>query len=198
MKYTTNENIPSLDEVRRKEREEKEKIRNKKTKNFLLKAITYYNENYPNSTHENIWKAEKVEIKIGHESLLEELRKLSEKELQAIFEVLTYFHDERQMALIEEHNMSAKIRMFVKKILPGGHILENLYKLYEERKKINNKIEHLEDRLNIERKEFEENLEKIKNISEQFICNVEGCGFVAKSASGLSSHMRKHEKERFM
>lgn len=195
MTYTTNENIPSLDEVRRKEREEQEKIRNKQIKKFLNKAINYYNENYPNSIHENEWTREKIEIKIGHESLLEELRKLNEKELRNIFEVLTYFHNERQMPLVQEHLWRSKIQMFIKKILPGGNILENLYKLYEERKKINKEIENLEDNLTKERKKFEENLEKIKSTSKIFICE---CGFVAKSQSGLSSHMRKHERDKLM
>lgn len=198
MTYTTNEPIPSLDEVRRKERDEKEKRKNKRTKDFLLKAITYYNENYPNSTHDNIWNEEKVEIKIGAKSLLDELRILSEKELRSVFEVLTYFHDERQMPLVQEHLLLSRIQMLVKKILPGGDLLERLYKLYRERKKINTKIESLENELDIERKKFKKTLEKIKSTSKQFICSIDGCGFVAKSQSGLSSHMRKHEREKYL
>ena len=196
MTYETNERIPTLSEVRRQEREEYDKKVSIKAKELLLKAISFYNDNYPNSTHEIVWEKEKVDlIEIGDKSLETELGYLNEENLHGLYDIFTYYHDERQMILVEEHDLRSKIISIVKKTIPGGYILDKLHELYERQKPLNIEIKELEDQLRIEQKELIERLEENKEIkkkSEQLICEVDGCGKVCKSPAGLKSHLRIH------
>ena len=193
MTYETNEKIPTLTEVRKRERDEQEKSINKKANELLFKAVSYYNTNYPNSTHEIIWEKPKIEIHIKHDSLKKELKSLTEEELHGLYDIFAYFHDERQMPKIEEHKLKGKIFNIVRKILPGATFLDELYNLYKKRKDINKEIKELEDKLDKERKEFEKRLENNKNMKPDYeACEI--CGKICKSGAGIASHYRSHEE----
>ena len=194
MTYDTNKNIPTLSSIRREEREERENIFNIEAKKILLKAISYYNDNYPHSKHENIWEKPKIKIEIGKDILRNELELLKEEELHSLYDILAYFHDEQQMPKIEDHNSRSKILSVVRKLTPGGNFLDKLYHLYAERQTINKEIKELEDKLDIERKEFVKRLEDNKTEKpEYFPCGL--CTKVCKSPAGLKSHMRVHNED---
>jgi len=194
MTYNTNDKIPSLSEVRRKEREERKEKFNKSAKELLLKAISYYNIHYPNSTHNNVWNNSKIKIEIGNDTLEEELYLLNEKELHSIYDILTYFHDERQISKIEDHNSKDRILSMIRKIIPGGIYLDKLYELYNKQSIINKEIKKIEDDLDKERNEFIERLEKNESrITGDYPCKL--CEKVCKSAAGLKSHMRVHSED---
>ena len=194
MTYNTNKNIPTLNNIRRMEREKKENELNIEAKNFLLKANSYYNDSYPHSTHENIWEKTKIKIVFGNETLENELKILKEEELHALYDILRYFHDERQMPKIKDHNLHGRILGMVRKLTPGATFLDKLYHLYTERQAVNKEIKELEDKLDIERKEFIKRLENNKTEKpEHFPCEL--CTKVCRSPAGLKSHMRIHNED---
>lgn len=193
MTYETNERIPTLSEVRRKEREEAERQLNIEAKELLQKAISYYNINYPNSNYEIVWEKNKVKIVIGDSSIEKEIEYLNEEELRSLYDIFTYYHDERQMPKIIDHNLRSVVLNMVMKLIPGGTILDELYELYEGRKKINKEIEKLEDTLNKKRETFKNRLEENKNLNPiNFVCDV--CEKICKSLAGLKMHSKVHSK----
>lgn len=183
-----NEGIPTLESVRKKEREEQKQKKDKECKELLLKAINYYNKNYPNSEKDLIWTKPKVSIEIGKDTLKNELNILSEKQLNGIFDIFKYFHDERQMPSIKDHDKMKYILANVKSLVPGGSFIEHLITLRDRYKEQGNEIEELEIRLEEERKKFNKKIQK-----NDHICTV--CGRVCRSPSGLANHMRAHEKK---
>jgi len=195
MSYETNERIPSLTDVRRRERENAEKKITIDRKELLYKAISYYNDNYPNSTHKNIWKNPKIELELGIESLEEELKKLDESKLFGIHDIFTYYHDERQMPKVSDHRLRTGVISLINKIFPIGDIIKKLHALRIKQKEIELEIIKKEDILKEERKEFINRLETEQNKKTDFSCKVEGCGKICKSQAGLKSHSRSHINE---
>lgn len=192
--YDTNKNVLTLSSVRRKEHEEQEKNINIEAKKILLKANSYYDDNYPNSTYDNIWEKPKIKIKFGNETLENELKILKEEELHALYEIFAYFHNEQQMHKIEDHKSRSRILGIVRKLTPGATFLDKLYHLYTKRQTINKEIKELEDKLDIERKEFIKRLENNKTEKpEYFPCDL--CTKICKSPAGLTSHMRTHNED---
>lgn len=190
--YETNEKIPSLTDVRRKEREEKERKKSIKKKELLLKAISYYNDKYPNSEHKNVWKKTKIIIELGTETLEKELKQLNESKLFGIHDIFTYYHDERQMPKVSDHNLRTGIISLINKIFPIGDIINKLHELYKKRKEIELEIIRKENILETKREEFTKKLEIEKNKQpEHPICPE--CGKECKSQAGLKSHSRIHE-----
>ena len=191
--YNTNKEIPSLSQVRREERDKKEIILDTQAKELLFNAIKFYDENYPNSTQDNEWKWFKVEVKIGNKTLDEELGKLSESDFSVIFEILQYYHDERQMPRIEQHQLRNRIIGKIKRLDKSGEFLDKLYELYTKQKDLNKEINELENSLNIEREKTEKRLEKKpKKTTIEVTCEI--CGKICKSEAGLTSHIRVHQK----
>jgi len=193
--YNTNKEIPSLSQVRREERDKKEIILDTQAKELLFNAIKFYDENYPNSTQDNEWKWSKVEVKIGNKTLDEELGKLSESDFSVIFEILQYYHDERQMPRIEQHQLRNRIIGKIKRLDKSGEFLDKLYELYTKQKDLNKEINELENSLNIEREKTEKRLEKKpKKTTVEVTCEI--CGKICKSEAGKTSHLRVHSDKK--
>lgn len=196
--YNTNEKILPLSEVRKKERNEKEQKENEESFELLIKAIDFYNTNYPKSFQDPPlkWEEPKQTIKIDKKSSLnDELNKMNEADFQNIIQIFQYFHDEKQMKTIKEHNIRARILAKIKKIYHGGVILEELYKLYSKKKEINEKINSLESQLEQEKEKLHEKLDSKEPKKEETLIECSICGKVCKSQAGLTSHQRVHRNE---
>jgi len=187
-----NEPIPTLSSVRRKERMEQESLKNKEEKELLLKAVKYYDENYPNSKQQIEWTKPKEHIKVGKLTIQEELEKLTEKELYGIYEIFRYFHDERQMPLIPEHGIKNRILRKVGLLTPGHSYLDKLFRLYTKLDDTKREIKILEERLKFDREVFEKRL-GTQPEKELVVCDI--CGKICKSQAGLKSHKRTHRKK---
>ena len=143
MAYETNKVLPRLSDVRKLERTNQEIRYNKECKDLLKKTIEYYRINYPNSHMRLTWDAPKVVLGIGNGMLDEELEKLTENELSNIYDIFDYFHDERQMNLVDDHRRRNMILAKVKHIIPGGHHIAKLKGLKKKLKNTQQKIDDL-------------------------------------------------------
>ena len=192
-KYETNKYIPSLSEVKQKEREDVEQKLDIEAKEFLLKVVDYYEKNYPNSNVKIKWENEKGNVKIGKENLDIELKIKTEDELRAIHTALAYFHDERQMPSPLEHDKKNRISSKIHALIPGDLYSKKIEKLKEDRQKINDELEKLEKQLIKDREQFKKTLEKTIEKSKDMICNV--CKKKCGSPAGLANHMKTHTYE---
>jgi len=198
--YETNKEIPTLSEVRKQEALEKEKEKNKLGKKVLSDAISFYQKNYPKSKCENIYTKPKKFIKINEKHDLEEIlnNDLNEEDLWHAVDVLDYFHDERQLRIIKEHDAYKRLRAMILKTVPGGIFQSKLDKLKTQKKEIEKKIEEIEKKIKQEKEQFY----KDRNITivEELKCQY--CGRTFGNKGGLIVHEKsckhkqiKNEKE---
>jgi len=190
MTYETNKKIPSLSEVRKQEREEQERIRDQECKILLLDSISFYDDNYPKSTHDNTWNDPKKSIIIDDKKDLHEmLDECDEETLTQIFKIFDYAHDERFIVSIKDHEKMNFTKAIIRKLVPGGSYIEELNSLKKNNETVVKQIIELEQRLAEDRKKFNQKLKDKEDQEEKkYVCHI--CGFESANGGGLSSHMR--------
>jgi len=198
MSYKTDKLIPSLTEVRKKEREEIEKKQSEDAFIFLMSAIKYYDKNYPKTECKNVWTKDKVQITLKGKELQDSLEKMTENDLYGIIDIFDYFHDERKMNSIKDHDKRSYILARTRKLIPAYREkteLNTLQKQYEQDKR---RIQELQKIISEKQKEFKEKTEEKKDKQIEIDNNIYICEFCrkeCKSNAGLTSHIRTHEQK---
>jgi len=194
-RYETDRLIPSLTEVRKKEREEREKTFSLQCKTLLIKCVKFYNENYPKSNVGLTWSKTKANIEFNENIDLNDiLERFSEKQLNEVKDMFIYCHDERLIVSIPDHEKMKKINAIINSLIPGGNYIDRLKQLEKENEKTSLEISEIDRKIKEEKDKFNKRLEKkIKEpIIEQFICEI--CGQKCANKGGLTLHKRTHEE----
>jgi hypothetical protein len=194
MAYETNRLIPTLSEVRRKEREEILTAKNEEALDMLEATVKFYNKNYPKTNVieklDNTWTDPKVKLKMTAVIKIDEyLDSLNENELILIKYMLLYAHDERLIKTPKDHEPMTFIGAKLNKLIPGSSYVNKIIKIKRNKEIIDKELLDLEKRLAIDRKKFNEKF----GIKEQFICPY--CEKILKSSGGFDYHV-VHCKEK--
>lgn len=189
--------IPSYYDSKVEERKNAELARAKELRAIFEKALAFYNDNYPKSfqgKHNYIWDVKKGRLTLkGKKIFFEELKELSVEEKLLARYILLYSLKERNYKKISTFNKFNELRGRLRKLIPGGKLLEKIELLEEEKQKKDNVINDLKAQYT---KEVELALLTAKN-SETVSTKVEcpECGKVCNSPAGLASHFRNAHKD---
>jgi len=188
--YETNKEIPSLSEVRRKQKEAEEAIKDAEALEMLEKAVKFYNKNYPKSEYKNTWNEAKTKLKITPGLNINEfLDTLNENELLLVKRILLYAHDERLITTPKDHIPMNRINAKMQKLIPGASYVDKIIKLKKEKETVDKELAELEEKLEADRKKFNEKF----GIKDQFICPY--CEKILRSSGGYDYHI-VHCKEK--
>lgn len=187
--------IPSYYEEKKRLREEAELKQAEELKALFENAIEFYNEHYPKSfqKHPIKWEMPKRKFMlIRKNTLSEDLKGLSTEHKLLARYILLYSIKERNYKRVDTFHKFNELRGQLKKLIPGGDLLDKIEKIETEQQKKNNELSDLK------RKYAEEvakaNINSTKNQVKEapkFPCEM--CGKECNSPAGLKSHMRTHE-----
>lgn len=177
-------------------REKVYEVRIEKAQKIFFDYLKFYNENYPESTHDIEWSDKKFSLNINKTLDFEViLDKLSEEELYRVHNILAYSKKESFSGSMKEYNDYLDVDAMITKRIPGWNILQKIEKLKEKQQKDIREIEKLKRLYIDEKKEFllkKEVTEEIqKEQKKEFLCEL--CGKACTNKAGLTSHMRGHK-----
>jgi len=194
---------PPRDYIERvsQEKQKREKTLQEEAKDFLLRAIEYFNSYSPERP---------TTLNIGNLGLFEELDKLSEKQLFEVQKILDFAHDpfegKRFIQSIPEHNRMDYIISQCKTRIPGFEDRVRLMKLKQEKTEMEKQETILIERINKAQIIFKEkkpilNIEKPDEVISdklKWCCPVCKEIIEAPNRGGIGSHVKfKHTEEEF-
>lgn len=195
MEYETNRTVRSLAQIKREKHAEKEQEKLDVARNSLIKALTFYQEKYPQSEKGNTWEQVKIKYHLGQKTLQDFLEALSEEDLQNLYEVFDYYSAEIGFHIVKEYEGKKRTIAMIRKLIPGGDYIEKMRELNKDIEQKNKKFEEYKERLTEDRKNFRKRLASHRKIEEpepEFKCKV--CGKVCGNAGGLAVHLKSHEE----
>lgn len=201
--------IPSMDEknaldydqLRREREAEVIDTQEIDAKALLLGSIEFYNQNYPKSKIEKVWSNKKVSIKVGADTLDNELVNLTEEELFGVQEIYDYCHDERFIKTIIDHTKMQYSVSKIQKLIPGFQYRAELIKMDQEETEREKRRTELRKKIKVAQEKFAEKLNQVTKIEPVPTPNPETnkvgfecpeCGKVCKTKGALGSHLHTH------
>ena len=154
--------IESYYENKWKENKEAELKQDTLLKEAFLKAIEFYDRNYPKTNYGNVWDSKKESLTLNKEITFKaNVEHYNEQQLLVARTVLTYALQEKlhnqDMAIRDLHNAC---RGEIMKLIPASRYLDEEDTLKKEAQKIENRKKEIEAIRARERKELEDRIKK--------------------------------------